>query len=357
MNDRNLSYAEAIREAFDQALGSDPSVFLIGEGVPDPKAIFGTTAGLREKYGDKRVMDMPLSENGMTGVCIGAALSGLRPVLIHQRLDFALLSLDQIINHAAKWRYMFNGKASIPLVIRMIVGRGWGQGPQHSQALHALFAHIPGLKVVMPTTPAEAKSLMLSAIADPDPVIYIEHRWLHGIRDHVPEEMTSQPLQGVRVARAGSDLTLVAASYMLIEALEAARALSEIGIDIEVIDVRMARPLDYAGIAESIRRTGHLLVADIGHLEYGLGAEVITCAVENAWADLKSPPRRLGLPSHPCPTSPALTENYYPDAATIAAQVLDMLNRGSDSNASVLSRLKRDELPHDAPYQGFKGPF
>ena len=180
---RYITYVEAIREALDQAMDLDSSVIVIGEGVPDPKAIFNSTAGLREKYGVERVFDMPLAENGLTGVCIGAAISGMRPVMIHQRIDFALLSVDQLINNAAKWYYMFNGKSNVPLVIRMIVGRGWGQGPQHSQSLQALFALVPGLKVVMPTTAHDAKGMMMAAIKDNNPVIFIEHRWLHHVKD------------------------------------------------------------------------------------------------------------------------------------------------------------------------------
>ncbi|HEY9765762.1 MAG TPA: alpha-ketoacid dehydrogenase subunit beta, partial [Chroococcales cyanobacterium] len=221
MNRRELTYSQAINEALDQALERDPSVYLIGEGVPDPKGIFGTTLGLQEKFGSARVMDMPLSENGMTGVAVGSALMGLRPVMVHQRLDFALLALDQIVNHAAKWHYMFAGQQSVPLVIRLILGRGWGQGPQHSQSLHSWFAHIPGLKVVMPTTPHDAKGLLMKSIEDDNPVIFIEHRWLHDIKGEVPTEPYGVALGSCRVAREGKDLTIVSASYMTLEALKA----------------------------------------------------------------------------------------------------------------------------------------
>jgi len=187
-SNREIKYFGAIREALDQSMQEDANIFIIGEGVPDPKGIFGTTSGLREKYGEKRVLDMPVSENALTGVCIGAALTGLRPVLMHQRVDFSLLSMDQIINNAAKWHYMFGGQLKVPLVIRMIIGRGWGQGAQHSQNLQALFSHIPGLKVVMPSTAYDAKGLLISSIKDNNPVIFLEHRWLHNISGFVPEE-------------------------------------------------------------------------------------------------------------------------------------------------------------------------
>ena len=174
---REIKFGEAIREAIDICMRDDKSVFIIGEGVPDPRGIFGSTLGLKEKYGGDRVLDMPLSENGMTGVCIGAALKGMRPIMTHQRMDFALLSMDEIINNAAKWHYMFGGKINIPLVVRMIIGRGWGQGAQHSQNLQALFAHIPGLNVIMPTTPYDVKGLLISSVENNNPVIFIEHRW------------------------------------------------------------------------------------------------------------------------------------------------------------------------------------
>ncbi|MFQ5482693.1 MAG: dehydrogenase E1 component subunit alpha/beta, partial [Nitrospinaceae bacterium] len=184
---REITFSQALHEAADHCLAEDPSVYVLGLGVPDPKGVFGTTAGLQEKYGPDRVMDMPVSENAMTGVAIGSAMTGMRPIMTHQRIDFMLLSLDQVINNAAKWHYMFGGQLKAPLVIRLLVGRGWGQGPQHSQSLQALFAHIPGLKVVCPFSPHDAKGLLIAAVRDPNPVIFIEHRWLHGLYGPVPE--------------------------------------------------------------------------------------------------------------------------------------------------------------------------
>lgn len=207
---RQLTFVEALREGLYQAMAADPRVIVIGEGVPDPKAIFNTTAGLQEKFGRHRVYDMPLAENGLTGVCIGAALSGIRPVMIHQRIDFALLAMDQLVNNAAKWHYMFDGKATVPIVIRMIVGRGWGQGPQHSQSLQAMFAHVPGLKVVMPTTAHDAKGMLVSAIEDDNPVLFIEHRWLHHVKDDVPENLYRVPIGKARVLHEGTAVTVAA---------------------------------------------------------------------------------------------------------------------------------------------------
>ena len=200
---RELTYAEAIREGFAVALERDSRVLLMGLGVPDPKGFFGTTIDLQKEFGADRVMDMPCSENGMTGVILGAALNGLRPVLNHQRLDFALLAMDPICTQAAKWHYMFGGTMKMPVVFRMILGHGWGQGPQHSQCLHSWFAHIPGLKVVMPTTPYDAKGLLISAIEDDNPVVFIEHRWLHHIRGEVPFGHYAVPIGPARLARGG----------------------------------------------------------------------------------------------------------------------------------------------------------
>ena len=214
----DITYAEAVREALDFCLSQDKNVFVVGEGVPDPKKIFNTTAGLLEKYGPQRIMDMPLSENALTGVCIGSGLIGMRPVMVHQRTDFAYLALDQIINNAAKWHYMFNGQGQVPIVIRMMIGRGWGQGPQHSSSPQALFSHIPGLKVVMPARPHDAKGMLIQAIEDNGPVIFLEHRWLHHMKEPVPEEPFREPLGKARVVRSGDSLTLAAFSYSVIEA-------------------------------------------------------------------------------------------------------------------------------------------
>lgn len=356
---RPLSYAQAIREGLDQAMENDPSVIVIGEGVPDPKAIFDTTAGLRDKYGTRRIFDMPLAENGMTGVCVGAALSGLRPVMVHQRIDFALLAMDQLINNAAKWHYMFNGKASVPLVVRMIVGRGWGQGPQHSQSLQAMFAQVPGIKVIMPTTAHDAKGMLISAIEDNNPVLFIEHRWLHHIKDNVPAEYYRVPLDQAKVLHEGDAVTVAAFSYMVVESLIAAKALvSTFGIRIEVLDMRSVRPLDVASVLNSVRKTGRLIVVDTAFHTGSIAGELISQVVEQAFDALKTHPVRIASPDHPVPTSHFMAERYYPSPQTIADAVLDMV--GADENSANYSELcalmLRDE-PHDTPNRGFAGPF
>lgn len=353
--ERQITQAAAIREALEQALLEDERVIVIGEGVPDPKGIFGTTIGLQQRFGKARVFDSPLSENGMTGICIGAAISGMRPVMIHQRIDFALLAMDQIVNNAAKWRYMFAGQVNVPLVIRVIIGRGWGPGPQHAQSLQALFAHIPGLKVVMPTSGYDAKGMLLAAIRDDNPVIFIEHRWLQGIVDHVPEGAYTVPLDQALVCRRGKDVTLVAFSYMVIESLLAAEVLADFGIDIEVIDARAVRPLDMTTIIASVQRTGSLVVADTAWKTGGIAGEVVAAVTESAFSALKRPPLRVALPDLPVPTSPHLTRNYYPDALFLARAIAARLGR-EIPDAELVGRLSRS-TPHDVPQREFRGPF
>lgn len=350
---RELTYAEAIRDAFAVALGRDPRVMLIGLGIPDPKGYFGTTVGLQEQFGADRVMDMPCSENGMTGIAIGAALNGMRPVINHQRLDFALLAMDPMCTQAAKWHYMFGGTAKVPLVMRMIMGRGWGQGPQHSQCLQSWFAHVPGLKVVMPATPHDAKGLLLSAIEDDNPVVFLEHRWLHHIKGDVPAGHYTVPIGPARTASPGSHVTIAAFSYMVLEALDAARRLAGEGIEAEVIDMRSLRPLDRSLLIESVEKTGHLVVADTAWTTAGMSAEVLATVTENAFGSLRSAPRRVGFPDCPTPTSPSLAAEFYPRAGHIVAAVRETL--GLPDNDADLCVPADVEL--DKPNAAFTGPF
>lgn len=352
---RLLTYAQAINEALDLKLATDSSVLVIGEGVPDPKGIFGTTVGLQKKYGSNRVMDMPVSENGLTGICIGAAIRGMHPVLTHQRVDFALLSADQIINNAAKWYFMFGGIISVPLVIRMIIGRGWGQGAQHSQSLQALFAHIPGLKVIMPATAYDAKGLLISAIEDNNPVISLEHRWLFNLADHVPNGIYRVPIGKAHVLHKGTDITIVADSYASIESLKVAAQLEKEGISIEVIDLRTIRPLDDATIHLSIAKTHRLLVIDTGWTTGGIAGEIITRVVENRSTKLKFPPQRIGLPDIPTPSAPLLTKHFYPAMWDIAKSVFEMVGKDTFGAHKLFTDL--ETRPHDVPDESFTGPF
>lgn len=351
---RQLRFDQAILEATDQCMAGDPRVYVMGLGVTDPKGTFGTTVGLEAKYGSKRVMDMPTSENGMTGIAIGSALVGMRPIMTHQRVDFALLALDQIINNAAKWHYMFGGRMRVPLVIRLVIGRGWGQGPQHSQSLQAVFAHVPGLKVVMPATPSDAKGLLVAAVEDENPVIFLEHRWLHGIFGPVPEEPYRVPIGKARTAREGRDVTIVTTSYMTLEALRAAELLAQDRIEAEVVDLRTVKPLDMPHVLESVRKTGRLIVADAAWRTLGLGAEILAQVAEEAHAELKCSPRRVSFPDVPAPTSWALANHYYPRAEHIvnAARTMFGLPEQTEEQLGV-----RIEAPQDVPDKAFTGPF
>lgn len=351
---RELTYAQAVHEALELALAADPAVYVMGLGVPDPGGVFGTTRGLSEIYGENRVMDMPIAENGMTGIALGSALAGMRPVLTHQRVDFMLLSLDQLVNQAAKWHYMFDGRMKAPLVVRGIIGRGWGQGPQHSQSLHSWFAHVPGLKTIMPFTPADAKGMLLSAIEDDNPVVMLEHRWLLGMKGPVEEGMYRTRIGQARIARSGKDVTIVAVSHMVYEALRAASVLESMGVSAEVVDVRTLRPLDGDTILASVRRTGRLVVADPDWGFCGFSAELLALAAERAFPFLQAPPRRVTWPEHPQPTSPALSVDFYPGPGHIAEAVLDSLGREAPCDL----RARFDSgVPHDVPDLSFSGPF
>lgn len=353
MSGRERKFGEAIREATEIAMERDPRVYVMGLGVPDPKGIFGTTLGLRERFGPSRVLDMPTSENAMTGVALGSALVGMRPLLTHQRVEFALLSLDPLVNQAAKWRYMFGGRSRAPIVVRLIVGRGWGQGPQHSQSLHAWFAHIPGLKVVLPATAHDAKGLLIAALEDDDPVLFIEHRWLHNTFGPVPEGHYTVPIGPPRLARPGAHLTIAACSYMVLEALAAAHMLAGVGIEAEVIDLRTIAPYDGRMVADSLRKTGHLLVADTSWTAGGFSAEVVADAVEREAGALRSAPRRAGLAPCPVPTTPALARHCYPRARELAAHALSMLGR--EGALPLLPEPSDARL--DVPDPSFTGPF
>lgn len=352
------TYTQAMNEALDLCLKKDKSIFIIGLGVPDPKGIFGATSGLKHKYGSKRVMDMPISENGLTGICIGAALNGMRPVLTHQRVDFSLLALEQVINNAAKWHYMFGGQQSVPMVIKMTVGMGWGQGPQHSQNLQATYAHIPGLKVVMPSTPADAKGLMISAIEDNNPVIFIDHRWLHDTFGQVPSGHYKVPIGKAKIIKKGITITVVSTSYMTLETMKALTLLNKLGIRPEVIDLRTIKPLDEKTIFDSVTKTGKLLVIDLGHREFGVAAEIIARVSENPKIKLSVNPQRITSPDLPTPSSPALTKYYYPRHTDIALKIVQMLNGNKKKLIQLIKEEERsNKIPYDIPDERFMGPF
>lgn len=357
-NNRVIKYSEAVREGLDLCLGRDHSVFVIGPGVPDPKGVFGTTLNLVDKYGPDRVMDMPLSENGITGVCIGAAVTGMRPIMVHQRMDFVLLAIDELITNAAKWHYIFGGQSGVPLVIRLIIGRGWGQGAQHSQNFQALFAHIPGLKVVMPSTPYDVKGLLISSVEDNNPVIFIEHRWLYDMKEHVPEAMYRVPIGKANIVRKGEDITIASTSYMTIESIKASNILENVGVFPEIVDIRTIKPLDIDPIIKSVKKTGRLIVIDSGWKTGGIAGEVIAQISERAFDNLTCPPQRISLPDIPTPTSHALTKYYYPTYVDIINKIATMT--GVDKDKAGLEKILKSEksdIPLDVPDLSFTGPF
>jgi pyruvate/2-oxoglutarate/acetoin dehydrogenase E1 component len=322
---RLLSYREAIREGFIQAMQEDPRVFLFGEGIDDPAGVFGTTVGLQKLFGASRVFDTPICENTLTGIAIGSSLAGLRPVLIHMRTDFLLMSMDQLANHAAKWNYMFGGAASVPMVVRAVIGGGWGSAAQHSQPLQAIFAHIPGLKVVMPASAYDAKGLLLASIAERTPVLFIDHRWLYDQKEPVPAAAYRIPLGKICIAKKGTQLSLICVSFMRKLGLEAAAVLAKEGVDIEVIDVRTIKPLDIEGINRSVARTGRALILDFGYSFCGIGAEIAARVSQDVFASLKAPVHRMGLPDVPTPASPVLESCYYPDLARVIKKIRQVL--------------------------------
>ncbi len=316
---RVVSYVKAINEALAIGLASDPAVFVMGQGVDDPSAMFGTTRGLQDQFGPDRVFDTPLSEEGMMGVCTGAAMNGMRPVFMHNRPDFVLLAFNQLVTHAAKFHFMDNGQTTVPMVVWAAIGRGWGSGAQHSQAIQGLLLGVPGLKIVMPSTPYDAKGLLLSAILDNNPVCVFEHRWLMRKDGIVPEGLYRVPLGKGIYRRRGSDVTIVGASHAIELGLRAAAELAAEGITAEVIDLRTIKPMDEHIILESLEKTGRIVAVDTAWMKGGVCAEIGCLAAEKGFHFLKAPVARVGLPDIPTPAGFTLEQFYYPDSTRIAA--------------------------------------
>ena len=345
---RTVTYCQALNEAQQQEMAKDPDVFVYGIGVPDHKCIFGSTAGLVEEFGPQRCFDTPLSEDAMTGFGLGAALGGMRPIHVHIRVDFLLLAVSQLANMVSAYRYLSNGALSVPLVIRAIVGRGWGQGFQHSKSMHSTFTHIPGLKVIAPTTPYDAKGLLTAAIRDNDPVLCIEHRWLYWQKGEVPSEPYTVAIGKSHCLREGKDITVVATSWMNAEALKAAEILSKRGIEIEIIDPRTLAPLDDEPIIASVNKTGQCIVADNDWVFCGYGAELAAVVSEKCFGKMRSPVTRIGFAHTPCPTARHLENEFYPNAVSIIREVEKKLNLPPTD-------LESEELySHE---KRFKGPF
>lgn len=323
---REITFAEALNEALDYEMSKDPRVVVMGEDVGRYGGIFGVTKGLIDKYGEERVKDTPIAESGFIGTGVGAAAAGLlRPVVELMFIDFLGVAYDQIYNQAAKMKYMFGGKAKIPIVIRTVSGAGASAAAQHSQSLHALFIHVPGLKVVMPSTPYDAKGLLISSIEDDDPVIFIEHKMLYGIKGPVPEEAYSIPLGEADVKKEGKDVTVVATALMVHRALEVANKLEEEGISVEVIDPRTLVPLDAETILNSIKKTGKLVVVDEAYPRCSFATDIAALAVSKAFESLKAPVKIVTAPATPVPFSPALEKEWMPSTEKIEKAIREIL--------------------------------
>ena len=325
-----LNYGEAICSGFQHLLDNYPKVFCIGQGLWSPWYVGNTMKDLEVDYGKDRVIDSPVSESGCTGAALGAALSGYRPIVIHPRVDFFLLAVDQLVNQAAKWRHMFGGTVSAPLTVRAVINRGGEQGAQHSQALHSWFAHIPGLRVVMPATPLDARDLLISSVLCDDPVLYIDDRWLYELEDN-ETPITETPLQeiGPIRRREGSDITLVGCGHSVKLAMEAAATLQSENVYCEVIDLRVINPLDLTLVRESAAKTGRLLAIDGDWTSCGLAGEIIASVMESpAFNSMKSRPGRVTLVDAPAPTSRSLERIYYPSVDKICKSVRGLLYPG-----------------------------
>lgn len=345
---RLISYRDALNEAMAQEMRRDPRVFVYGIDVADHKRIFMSSRGLVEEFGPDRCFSTPLAEDAMTGFGLGAALAGMRPIHVHMRVDFLLLGLNQLVNMIATHRYGSGGHFTVPMVIRAITGRGWGQSFQHSKTLQSWFAHIPGLKVVMPSTPRDAKGMLIAAIRDDNPVIFIEHRWLYDVVGEVPEHTDDVKLDGARIIHPGSDITVVATSWMNVEAVKAAEILKKRGIGVEVVDVRSISPFDSRTVIDSVRKTRHCIVADNDWIYCGFSAEVAATVYEACLGDLKAPIRRIGFAPTPCPCTRPLENEFYTNAVDIIRAAEEML------------KLPETDLSNEDFYSyenKFKGPF
>ena len=346
-----ISYSQAINKALTEEMKKNSNLVCFGMGINDSLKFFGTTQGLKEKFGNERVFETPTSENAMTGIGIGMSLYKNPCVMMHQRLDFFLLAMDQLVNSAAKWHYMFGGQKSVPITIRLIIGKGWGQGPTHSQSLQSWFAHIPGLKVVMPALPSDAYNLLKTSIRDPNPVIFIEHRWLHGVKEEklniksIKKKITSQLLSK------GKHFTVVTYSLSTIEMLAIKDTLNKNNIFFDLIDLKSIKPLDLKLLEKSVKKTKKLLILDsISHPICSVGSEILSQIYRNNKIKLSKPPILLTLPDIASPTSTFYTKDFY-------ISKLDIINKISLLIGKKLNINFQETNFHDVPDSKFKGPF
>ncbi len=348
-----FSFSETINHTLKQCMLADKTIYCMGLGVLDPGGVFGSTVNLfKEKNLKNRFIEPPTSENGFTGVAIGMALNDLKIVISHQRVDFSLYSMDQVINSAAKWFYMFNGQKSVNITIRMVIGKGWGQGPTHSQSLHSLFAQIPGLKIVIPSGPKNVKGLLKASIDDPNPVIFLEHRWLYEMKEKVDLKKYSLPINKSKIITKGKDITIVTLSYLVFELEKIYHLLkNDFQIHIEVIDLVCASPNDYKIILNSAKKNNKILFIDIGH-DRGSIMKDIFFKIFNSDIDIKKADL-IAMPDSPVPTSRHIAKYFYPDSKIIIKKIFKMIgiNKKFKLNQNYLNRNK------DTPGDWFKGPF
>jgi pyruvate/2-oxoglutarate/acetoin dehydrogenase E1 component len=316
-----ITYAEGLRQGLEQAMELSDRVMVVGQLVDFARGVFGSTGGLAERFGHERVRDFPVSESAMTAIGVGAAVAGMRPVLVHHRIDFMLYAMDAMVNWLSLWRFKSNRASSLPLTVRAIVGRGWGQGPQHSKSPHAWFAHVPGLRVAMPATAFDAKGLLLESIFGENPVLMVEHRGLYALKARVPVTPYRIRFGQAALRRAGEDVSLVAVGAMVPFALRVADLLAEHKVRAEVIDLRTISPLDSESVCRSVEKTGRLAVMDPAWGSFGTAAEVISRVAERLGRKLRADPVRITLPDSHTPMSAALEALYYPTEADVAAQL------------------------------------
>jgi pyruvate dehydrogenase E1 component beta subunit len=346
------TYRQALEDSMNYAMDKHPNALILGQGVADFKGLFGTTSGLSKKY-PSRVIETPLAEDSIAGICIGASLNGMYPINTHIRADFGLLVFNQLINLAAKYKYMFGGLFEVPMMMRMIIGRSWGQGAQHSQSLQSLMAHIPGLVVVMPASPQSIKESYAYAIDNyKGPVVFLEHRLMYELSFEENQSKMENPLFGSKIERSGSDVTVVATSVMVIEVKRAAEYLARNGVSVEIIDLHSISHPDKELIIKSVKKTGRLLVADTSWAQFGVASEINRIINEHDPSILKSPSRSLGMQPAPCPTAKALEDLYYPDVHDIVIELISMV----DKSPTDYTDIPRKESMTDF-YKHFKGPF
>lgn len=326
-NQKFLDYGSAILSGFEYLLETYPEVFVLGQGLWSPWYVGNSMTDLDKKFGALRVIDTPVSESVCTAAAVGASIVGMRPVIVHPRIDFMLYAMDSIVNQAAKWSHMFGGRSNAPVTVRGIINRGGEQGAQHSQALHSWFAHVPGLRVVMPATVEDARDLLVASVLCDDPVVFIDDRWLYSEKAELgPIREVDLRSQGPRVVSDGSDITIVGCGFSTLTALRAKEELLKGGANAEVIDLRVLNPFDSAVVAESVRRTGRLIVVDGAWRNCGMAAEVVAAVVEQvSFREFRSAPARITLPGAPAPASIALESQYYPKENSIVEIARNLL--------------------------------